>query len=326
MAFSIVESEEQGIAIIQLKSDDDVIMEILPNHGATLNSLKLDVDGSWVETIVGYNNYQEVPDFPGSRSSILFPFPNRLKAGKYRYEGIEYQFPTEEKHHGNAIHGLVKDLPFKILEKEATDSGGFIKLANYSSGDLPYYPFAFGLYVTFTYSNNELDVLFEVENRGNTHMPVGLGWHPYFTVGGGKVDEIEMKLPFVSQVELDDINLPTGKVLDFFDYENFKKVENQEFDDCFKLIMQDKGAIFSPKDGYGLSLEPSKEFLFLQVYTPGDRGSIAIEPMNCNVNAFNNQEGLMDLEKGSTYSASFKVRTMDQEEYEDIKSSFDEDD
>ena len=326
MAFSIVESEEQGIPLIQLKSDDEVIMEILPEHGAILNVLKLKVEDQWVDSIFGYSDYAEVPQFSGSRSAILFPFPNRLKEGKYRYEGREYQFPTEEKHHGNAIHGLVRKLPFKVLEKESTASGGFVKVANYSSGDLPYYPFAFGLYITFTYSDNELDVLFEVENRGNTHMPVGLGWHPYFTLGAGSVNDLEMKLPFVSQVELDEINLPTGKVRDFFDYENFKQVEDQAFDDCYKLIMQDKSAIFSPSEGYGLSLEPSKEFLFLQVYTPGDRGSIAIEPMNCNVNAFNNQEGLMDLEKGSTYKASFKIRIMDQAEYEDIKASFDEDD
>ncbi len=324
MSFAFEEIEEQGIQALQLKRNGEVLMEILPAHGATLNQLKLELSGNLVSVIEGYASYEEVPNFPGSRSGILFPFPNRLKQGKYKYEGIEYQFPTEEKHNGNAIHGLVRKQPFKLEGYEAHDTGGKVKLAYYSSGDLPYYPFPFGLYIEFEYHNNQLTTKFSVENRGNTHMPVGLGWHPYFSLGE-KVDDLELKLPFVSQVELDEINLPTGKVIDFFDYENFNKVGERGFDDCFKLIMQDKSALFSTAKGCGLAFEGSKEFLFLQVYIPEDRDSIAIEPMNCNVNAFNNQEGLMDLEKGSIYKAEFVVRTLEKEEYEDIKANFEED-
>ncbi len=320
-AFNIM--EEEGIRCLRLEKEGEIVMEILPDHGATLNRLMIEIDGELREVIAGYEGYGEVPEFPGSRSAILFPFPNRLKAGKYRYEGVEYQFPTEEKHQGNAIHGMVRKEPFKLEEYEATAEGGVCKVVYYSSG-LPYYPFPFGLQVEFQYTADKMITKFNVENRGNTHMPVGLGWHPYFTLGQ-PVDGLELKLPFVSQVVLDEVNLPTGQVADFFDYENFEGVGDKEFDDCFKLIMQDKSAIFSPEKGYGLALEPSKEFLFLQVYTPGDRSSIAIEPMNCNVNAFNNQEGLMDLEKGSFYHADFTIRGLTKGEYEEIKADFEED-
>ncbi len=320
MAYSFQDTTDADIRVLQLKKDDEVVMEILPDHGATLNLLKFEAAGQWISTIHGYETRQEVPEFPGSRSAILFPFPNRLRKGQYKYEGVEYQFPTEEKHKGNAIHGFVRKEPFKVENIEATQDGGEAKLAYYYGGERNYYPFAFGLYVTFKYYPDRLETHFTVENRGNTHMPVGLGWHPYFMLDHGNVSEWEMKLPFVSHVELDSDNLPTGAVLDYHDFEHFTPIADHQFDDCFKLIMQDKSALYSKKHHMGLLLEHSPEFMFLQVYIPGDRRSIALEPMNCNVDAFNNQEGLMDLEKGSFFETHFTVRLMTSEMYEEIKA------
>ena len=114
MAYTFEDKIDQDIRVLQLKKDDEVVMEILPDHGGTLNVLKFDIGGKWISTIHGYESRSEVPKFPGSRSAILFPFPNRLRKGLYRYQGIEYQFPTEEKHKGNSIHGFVRKEPFKV--------------------------------------------------------------------------------------------------------------------------------------------------------------------------------------------------------------------
>lgn len=324
MSFEFQEVQVEEVKCLQLKKEGETVMEILPDHGATLNQLKFKHGDDWISVVQGYADYKEVPSFPGSRSGILFPFPNRLKEGKYSYQGIQYQFPTEEKHHGNAIHGMVRKEAFQLEDYHVNEEGGSAKLSYLYSGDRNYYPFPFGLYLEFRYSNNQLETFFTVENRGNTKMPVGLGWHPYFKVGQTVIDEVELKLPIVSQVMLNEINLPTGEVKDYLRFENFEPIADSNFDDCFKLIMQDRSAIYSFSQGFGLALEPSKEFLFLQVYIPGDRQSIAIEPMNCNVDAFNNQEGLMNLEKGSTYKASFTIRAMGQQEYEEIKADFDD--
>ncbi|MEM9324676.1 MAG: aldose 1-epimerase [Bacteroidota bacterium] len=323
MSYAFEEKTDQGIRVLQLKKGEEVVMEILPDHGGTLNVLKFEVQGKWVSTIYGYESRDEVPQFPGSRSAILFPFPNRLRKGTYKYQGIEYQFPTEEKHQGNAIHGFVRKEPFKLEHYEANAGGGEAKIAYYYGGDRRYYPFAFGLYVTFKYFADRLETHFSVENRGNTHMPVGLGWHPYFMLNRGNVSDWEMKLPFVSHVQLDGENLPTGEVADYHDFENFTSLADAQFDDCFKLIMQDKSALFSNADNVGLLLEHSPEFLFLQVYIPGDRQSIALEPMNCNVDAFNNQEGLMDLEKGSFFDTQFTVRLLTPEVYHEMRQAQD---
>jgi len=41
-----------------------------------------------------------------------------------------------------------------------------------------------------------------------------------------------------------------------------------------------------------------REYNYLQVFIPPDRMSIAIEPMTCNANAFNNKDGLITLSPG----------------------------
>lgn len=318
MAYSIEETEIENIKAIQLRKGDKVVMEVLPDQGAMLNKLLFQVGDEWLEAIEGYEAYADVSGNSGSKSAVLFPFPNRLEKGTYRYEGREYVFPVDDAFQGNAIHGFVRNESFKVLEMDANDNGGSAKVAYYYSGDRNYYPFAFGLTIEFHYSEDRMDVKFDVENRGNGHMPIGLGWHPYLTINKRPLSSLKMKLPFVSQVELNDEMIPTGNVNDFMDYEEPNDIGENAFDDCFKLIMQDNSILYSPEDAVGLALEASKECLFLQVFTPSARNSIAIEPMNCNINAFNNQEGLMDLERGSFYHINCAIRVVDQEEFEEL--------
>jgi len=40
---------------------------------------------------------------------------------------------------------------------------------------------------------------------------------------------------------------------------------------------------------------PIAQFPFFQVFTPPHRESVALEPMSCNVDAFNNKQGLVSL-------------------------------
>src|SRR5262245_41171988 len=38
---------------------------------------------------------------------ILFPFPNRIRAGRFNWAGKEYRLPTTDSTGKNAIHGFV---------------------------------------------------------------------------------------------------------------------------------------------------------------------------------------------------------------------------
>lgn len=52
------------------------------------------------------------------------------------------------------------------------------------------------------------------------------------------------------------------------------------------------------------------KFNYLQLFTPAHRKSIAIEPMTCNINAFNNKEGLIILEPEEVLDLSFGIKLL----------------
>ena len=43
-----------------------------------------------------------------ARGQTLIPWPNRLRDGRYRFDGEEHQLPLTEPEKHNAIHGLVR--------------------------------------------------------------------------------------------------------------------------------------------------------------------------------------------------------------------------
>ena len=72
-------------------------------------------------------------------------------------------------------------------------------------------------------------------------------------------------------------------------------------DDCF---ITEKSKTLLKTDIYTIEIDFSskKPTSFLQVYTPQTRDSIAIEPMTCAPNSFNNKNGLLILETDKKYN------------------------
>ena len=56
---------------------------------------------------------------PSGRGQVLAPWPNRLDGGKYRFEGRDGQAALDEPELQNAIHGLVRWLPWRTASKSA---------------------------------------------------------------------------------------------------------------------------------------------------------------------------------------------------------------
>ena len=78
-------------------------------------------------------------------------------------------------------------------------------------------------------------------------------------------------------------------------------INNRQFDTCFALDEQEEKAtteIFDPVQDLSINIwqETGKmKYNFLQVFIPESRDSIAIEPMTCTADAFNNNIGLVVL-------------------------------
>jgi aldose 1-epimerase len=268
---------------------------IVPEHGACLLDVKIG-DQSIID---GYQTIEELLKNEGSKSAILFPFPNRLKGGKYNFEGKSYQFPINEKITNNALHGFAKHQVFSLEKINCSKNQAEIHCRHQNKGNNPAYPFAFRLDVKMRISDPdsfEIELLFK--NESSQKILVGLGWHPYFNCFGN-LDQVSLQMPHCQFVEIDEFAIPTKERFDYTYFKNQHKFGNAVLDNAFELqdskgkatvtLISELGKlIYWQETGYG-------KYNFLQIFTPPQRKSIAIEPMTCNIDAFNNGEGLIVL-------------------------------
>lgn len=278
---------------------------IVPACGA--NVLDIQIGGQSI--LDGYQTPEELEAGKWGKSTILFPFPNRLAGGKYTWNGKKYEFPINNAATGNAIHGFVRAEAFEIEHIFLSQNAASIRCFYEYAGDRAYYPFPFSLEVEFLiFDDGNFHMEIEVDNLGETDMPFGFGWHPYFRLAR-KADGHSLKLPNCAMVDINEAMIPTGKTAPFTDFHALKQVGETALDNCF-LHAQTSGSPKMTLSGPDLTLTvkaPVKEFPYFQVFTPPHRESIALEPMTCNVDVFNNKQGLVVLESGGNWQGKVEM-------------------
>lgn len=280
---------------------------IVPAHGANLIDLKF--NGKTV--IDGFQTPEELIAGSWGKSIILFPFPNRLKDGKYTFRGQTYQFDINNADTQNAIHGFGFNVRTNVIKTHVGNSEGFITCEYIHDGSHPAYPFKFTFQVRFTLKNSELVVNMSFTNNESFAIPVGLGWHPYYRISE-RSDDTSLKMPETQIVAIDNRMIPTGEKHDFNDFNSLKKIDTTFLDNGFSIKNQDKPAEIILESAMGRLTcwqeTGAAKWNFVQVFTPPHRMSIAVEPMTCNVDAFNNKDGLVLLTPKATLDGNFGVR------------------
>ena len=85
---------------------------------------------------------------------MLAPWPNRLGDGRYSFEGVEAQAPLNELPANNAIHGLVRWMPWRMVGRAQNRVSMACELH-----PSPGYPFALGLTVEYRLGRDGLTVV-----------------------------------------------------------------------------------------------------------------------------------------------------------------------
>jgi aldose 1-epimerase len=159
-----------------------------------------------------------------------------------------------------------------------------------------------------------LQVTTTAENLGRTALPVGLGFHPYVTVGLERMDSALLTVPADNVVETDDRGIPTGTTTDVAgtskDFRVPRPIGDQALDHCFGGLQADgdgrvRVTLAHPDGSRAVVVWMEPELGYLMVFT-GDtlgaderRRAVAVEPMTCPPNAFRTGDGLTVLEPGA---------------------------
>jgi aldose 1-epimerase len=273
--------------------------KVYPELGASLQSLII----KNIEVILGIDSLPEPSYiFTAYPSALLFPFPGRIENGNYSYGNKQYQLEQNEQYRDHAIHGLVAHQPFTLIHSKTTvDSANLSFLYSTKNADNGF-PFDFNFTVHYTFTNDEVHLNLEIQNTGNTTFPFALGWHPYF-----KSDELSQNiLSFQTSKEVlcNEEMIPTKKK----EIRSFKdlKIRDVHFDTCYVL---DRNLIKFRTKQYAAQIKINSENQhYLQLFTPSSRDCIAIEPMTCLPNVFNNKEGLSELNPNEHFNWTIELQ------------------
>lgn len=267
---------------------------IYPNLGASLQQLILN-NNSLINGISddlnGIETYRKM-----FNSAFLFPFPNRIENGKYSFQHKNYQLVCNESKLNNAIHGHIYNKSFKI-ENIVTSKTKTSILLNYDyNGDIDGFPFPYTLNITYSFEENKISIEFKVLNTGENTFPFGIGWHPYFNSTNLAESILNFKGKF--QYKLSEKMIPISKHQ--FPFKMPFKINDISLDDCFNLE-KPKITLTTKNADLEINFKSVSKLNYLQIYTPENRKSIAIEPITCAPNSFNNHYGLLQLPSQETF-------------------------
>lgn len=263
-------------------------------HGFNCFELLARFDDHTVDVISSLPGFEETGERPsGSGIPILFPFPNRIRGGKYSWDGKEYELPLKPNT-GNAIHGFVIDRPWRVVEQSASTVTGEFQLSVDAEDRLALWPADFVLTVRYELRGAKFRADITIRNPDKVPLPWGLGTHPYFKLpfgGASRADQCLLIAPAESQWDLIEC-LPTGiqnslpADLDLVDGIYFGA---EKLDHVFRVTPCDVIECLMIDEPAGLQVAQRSPGLFreLVIYTPPDRDAVCFEPYTCVTDAIN---------------------------------------
>jgi aldose 1-epimerase len=261
--------------------------------------------------------YAEGVQRPKGCGAVLVPWPNRVRDGRWEYQGETLQLALTEPAKGNAIHGLLRYAPYRQTDR--TDSS--ITLSATVFPQLGF-PFHLDTSVTYALGAEGLQVTHELRNVGDTDAPVAIGAHPYLRVGDVPSGDLTLTVAADTHIDVDDRSNPVGETPvegTGYDLRSGRRVGELDLDDGFADVTMHGGRVehsLAADDGRRVTLWGDEHMRFVQVFTPrsfpgidgGTRQAVAIEPMTAPADALNSGEGIRWLGPGATWTVRWGIR------------------
>src|SRR5262249_21060745 len=273
--------------------------------------------------------------------AFLVPFANRIR-GKVSADGSdltttvagkEVQLPANwsGKNPGaemHAIHGLMLRSKFEGIQQRSTPAASTVSGIFHAGNWDGHWPSNTDMSVRVVLSNQAVEFTLTAKNVGKEPLPMGIGWHPYFSIPSGERKQARLHLPAAKVAGMnnyDDV-FPTGEVHPVamgdgkydFTAPDGKALDDIYLDDNFQDLKRDAtggsatSTVIDPAGKYGIRIRAvSPEIKSIQVYSPPDKSFVALEPQFNLPDPYgsewkNAQTGMVLLKPGET--TTWRVR------------------
>jgi aldose 1-epimerase len=265
------------------------------------------------------DGYAEDQMATSARGQPLIPWPNRLRDGRYTWDGLTHQAPLSEPEKGNAIHGFLRFANWTCLGQTTSrvDLGHVLH-------PRPGYPFTLAVRLSYVLSFDGLTVTTTARNVGTQALPYAAGQHPYLAVSAGLVDGCTLQAPGATYLPTDDRGIPSGREPvqgSQYDFRAGREIGPVELDLAFTDLDRDEDGrawvrLRAP-DGRGAGIWLDESYPYVELFT-GDslpdpqrrRRGLGVEPMTAPPDAFRSGTDVQRLEPGTSASASWGIRAL----------------
>lgn len=248
-------------------------------------------------------------DLPSAvHGGVLWPWPNRIRDGRYAVDGVEYQLDLSEPERHNAIHGLVRSTRWTLAGR----GPGWLTLALDLLPSVGY-PFALRAELRYALGDDGLEATLTTTNLTDAAAPLGVGFHPWLSPGAHRLDDCTLQVDAGRWVRADDRLLPVEETAlpAEFDFRQARPLGATVLDDGFVDVPQGRAWVrLTDPDGVQAACWFEEGFACWQLCTgdglPGAaRAGLAAEPMTCTADAFRTGDRLVRLEPWASHTCRF---------------------
>ena len=286
--------------------NENLRVKLAPDIGGSMVECSVNRGGQWIPIM-------RQADEPLARSSkassfVLIPYSNRLRDGRFAFEGITYQLRGAEKH---AIHGDVRDRPLRVIRNN--QDGVVFEFDSKNFEDINF-PFPFSAKMLYAIEGYTLSSHIAITNTGSGNMPSGCGFHPYFNRRlPGSTGEVELELA-VRGVYPGETPLPTGPPVPLQPEQDFRvqRPLTIGLDHCFAGWSR-YGVIDWPGSGIKVRIQADPGMDHVILYSPKGESFFALEPVTHANDGFNllangdRNCGVVVLQPGKTFETGFSI-------------------
>jgi aldose 1-epimerase len=275
-------------------------------RGATVLSLEVPCGAGRCDLADGYRDADELDTRPSSRFAVMVPFANRIDDARYVFDGEPYDLqPGVEGASRAARHGFVRGVEFDIVTLAADDTAASVTFTTQAirPGVHPGYPFAIDLAVTYVLDASGLTVKASMRNVGRHAAPCFFGWHPYFRLGDGPIEQWELQIPAATVVRTDADFIPLrGDAARVpmaqepaLDFRQAQAIGARELNHAYADLQPDadgraRTRLRDPNSGLAIAVWQRSGVMLAftaDTVTRDVRRSVALEPMESWADAFN---------------------------------------
>ncbi|TXK19285.1 aldose 1-epimerase family protein [Homoserinibacter sp. GY 40078] len=244
----------------------------------------------------------------------LAPWPNRVRAGQWTYDGAVQQLDITEPARGGALHGLLEFAEYEV--RELTESQILLGATIHPQHG---WPFLVDTWVRIEALADGLRMTHGARNLSDRRAPFAAGTHPYPRIGEVDVAELVLTAHADEYLEVDERLDPIAwhPVEGGTDLRGGVPVGALALDTAFRGLRPADGvtATLAAPDGRRLEIFQDDDWRYLQVFTTpifprpaGPGTAVAIEPMTAPPDALNSGDDLVWLEPGESYEGSWGLR------------------